>query len=162
MIRELGVSDLRLVGWYAAWPGVPGAIAMVWWGRRSDALNERRWHGLAGMGLAMAGLLAYVAASSSLWLALLSVSLISCGLICALPVFWALVTSRLDPVISAAAIALINSLANLAGAFSPSITGALKARSGNLHGGALVCVAVLLVGAGVYAWAARPRPEATS
>mgnify|MGYP004711676607 CR=1 FL=1 len=50
MLKAAGVSNTMQIGFYAAIPYMAAIVAMVWWGRRSDRLGERRWHALPGEG----------------------------------------------------------------------------------------------------------------
>lgn len=145
LIREMGVVDLQMVGWYAAVPSILGAPVMYFWGRHSDLHGERRWHGVAGMVIGACGLWGIVLAGGNLWLTLAALSLASAGLIACLPVFWATCTGLLSPVVAGVAIAFVTSIANLGGAFSPAITGAIKARTGSLDGGIAFCIVLLSI-----------------
>src|SRR5690348_8810762 len=43
IIKGLGMSNIT-TGWLTAIPYAIGAVAMVYWGRHSDATRERKWH----------------------------------------------------------------------------------------------------------------------
>ncbi|AMO24059.1 MFS transporter [Ramlibacter solisilvae] len=161
LIRGLGVTDLRLVGLYAAVPSVFGAAAMYLWGRRSDTKNERQWHCMSAILVGAVGLLAIIWTSPRLEWTMAALTIAGAGLIAALPVYWALVTSRLEPMAAAVGIAFINSMANLSGAISPALTGAIKARTGSFDGGIVICVALLVLGALVVGLMAKPAASKT-
>ena len=68
---------------------------------------------------------------SNPWLAILAVTICACGVLAALPGFWALPTAYLTGAAAAAGIGLINSLGNLSGFVAPYVTGALSDATGN-------------------------------
>jgi MFS family permease len=148
IVREFHLS-LMQVGIVAAIPFAVGGCGMMWWGRRSDRLDERRFHVLLPMALAIAGL------AGSTWvtiptlkLALLCVA--SFGVFSALPIFWALLPGLLGPAVAAVGFAVINSLGNLSGFAAPFVVGVIKDATGNTAGGLQViaaygCVAWLIL-----------------
>ena len=108
-------------------PFIATAIAMVLVGMRSDRARERRWHIAIP---AFIGAVALAAASHSRQ-PLLVVGGMTLGMMGAEAMtgpFWALATEQVGAN-AAAAIAVINSIANLGGYFGPDIIGLL--RSGN-------------------------------
>jgi nitrate/nitrite transporter NarK len=148
IVREFHLS-LMQVGIVAAIPFAVGGFGMMWWGRRSDRLDERRFHVLLPMALAIAGL------AGSTWvtiptlkLALLCVA--SFGVFSALPIFWALLPGLLGPAVAAVGFAVINSLGNLSGFTAPFVVGVIKDATGSTAGGLQViaaygCVAWLIL-----------------
>ncbi len=44
ILKSAGVTSTMTIGILAAIPYIAAIFAMVWWGRRSDRLGERRWH----------------------------------------------------------------------------------------------------------------------
>ncbi|MGD9622470.1 MAG: MFS transporter [Mycolicibacterium sp.] len=139
-------------------PFVVAAIVMVPWARHADRTGERVWH------VAIPAIVGGVSIPAALYmtdpyLAMLAVTLSTCSVICALPVFWALPSTFLTGVAAAAGIALINSLGNLSGFGGPYITGWLTDLTGSsklalwVVGVLSLCSAVVVVGLG-----ARPKP----
>ena len=129
----------------SATPYVVGTIAMVWWGRRSDRLAERRWHTAIPLFIAAAG----IAASTVLddpTLKMIAFCVAGFGIFACLPVFWTLPTAFLSGAAAAAGIAVINSIGNLAGFAGPFAMGWIKDHTGSYTGGLL-----LLAGLGVIA-----------
>jgi MFS family permease len=47
LIKSWGVSDLLMIGLYAAVPNVFGIVGMILMARSSDRRKERRWHFMA-------------------------------------------------------------------------------------------------------------------
>src|SRR5437588_1809822 len=129
----------------AATPYAVGLIGMVWWGRRSDRLVERRFHTAFPLLVAAAG----IAASTALddpTLKMISLCVAGFGIFACLPVFWTLPTAFLSGAAAAAGIAVINSIGNLAGFAGPFAMGWIKDHTGSYTGGLL-----LLAGLGIIA-----------
>ena len=95
---------------------------MVPWARHSDRTGERVWHVAIPL---IVGAVSIPAAlyMSDPYLAMVAVTLSTCAIMCALPVFWALPPTFLVGMAAAGGIALINSLGNLSGFGGPYITG---------------------------------------
>jgi MFS transporter, ACS family, tartrate transporter len=129
----------------AAAPYAVGLVAMVWWGRRSDRVAERRFHTAFPLFVAAAG----IAVSTALddpTLKMLSFCVAGFGIFACLPVFWTLPTAFLSGAAAAAGIAVINSIGNLAGFAGPFAMGWIKDHTGSYAGGLL-----LLSGLGIIA-----------
>ncbi|ALL68529.1 Nitrate/nitrite transporter [Paraburkholderia caribensis MBA4] len=145
IVREFHLS-LMQVGLVAAIPFAVGGLGMLWWGRRSDHHDERRFHVLFPMGLAVAGLAgSTVVTVPALKLALLCLA--SFGVFSALPIFWALLPGLLGPAVAAVGFAVINSLGNLSGFAAPYVVGVIKDATGSTAGG-LQAIAIY----GAIAW----------
>jgi ACS family tartrate transporter-like MFS transporter len=132
----------------SATPYAVGLVAMVWWGRRSDLVAERRFHTAFPLFVAAAG----IAVSTALddpTLKMLSFCIAGFGIFACLPVFWTLPTAFLSGAAAAAGIAVINSIGNLAGFAGPFAMGWIKDHTGSYAGGLL-----LLSGLGIIAMGA--------
>jgi MFS family permease len=142
------------VGWIAGGAYLVGAAGMIWNGNDSDRRNEVRGHfavaaALGAAGLAMTGILA----DAGPWPVVLALTLAIAGTMSAIPVFWQLPNRFLDGAAAAAGVALINSIANLAGAVAPYSIGLVKDSTGHLSIG-LVAAAIVEAGAVLLALAA--------
>jgi MFS family permease len=139
-------------------PFVVAAIVMVPWARHADRTGERVWH------VAIPAIVGGVSIPVALYmtnpyLAMLAVTLSTCSVMCALPVFWALPSTFLTGVAAAGGIALINSLGNLSGFGGPYITGWLTDLTGNSKVALWVVGAFSLASAAVVVYlGARPKP----
>ncbi|AXF06191.1 MFS transporter [Paraburkholderia hospita] len=147
IIKEFGLSDLQ-TGFLSAVPYALAAIMLVWWGKRSDAKLERRYHTVipivfASVGLAAAALLTDPAART------IAFSCAAIGCWAAMPVFWSLCFGNIPRKNAAGAIAVINAIANLGGFTGPSIMGFFRDRTGDFVVGLLVLAGVNLVAAGI-------------
>ena len=153
------LSD-QMVGFVVAIPYLATAIAMVLVGRHSDRSRERRWHTALPAFLGATALV--VAAYGRAPLTVLAG--MSLGMLGAQSMggpFWAMATSRMSGATAGAAIAVINSIANLGGYFGSSIIGLLRSPSGSFGGGLLSIGAVLAV-SGCMALLAGSQPSRRS
>lgn len=152
---HLGVIQRGLV---TSIPYAVAAIVMVPWAWHSDRTGERVWH------VAIPAIVGGVTIPAALYmtdvyLAMVAVTLCTCAVMCALPVFWSLPSSFLTGAAAAGGIALINSLGNLSGFGGPYITGWLTDLTGNSKVALWVVGTLSLAAAAlVVALGARPRP----
>lgn len=139
IVKGFGLTNLQ-TGFVTAIPYGVGTLAMVYWGRRSDRMGERKWHCAIALALAAGG----IAASTVLpdpALKMLALSVSACGVFGFLPVFWALPTAFLSGAAAAGGIAIINSIGNLSGFAGPYVMGYLREQTGGFGAG-LWCLAV--------------------
>ncbi|MCK2236306.1 MULTISPECIES: MFS transporter [unclassified Crossiella] len=127
-------------------PYAIGAAVMIWWGRHGDRTRERTWH------VALPALLGGLAIPIALYLgnplaAMIAVTVCACGVLAAMPTFWALPTTFLSGAAAAGAIGLINSLGNLSGFVAPYVTGALADATGSQRTGLWLVGAAMLMSA---------------
>jgi MFS transporter, ACS family, tartrate transporter len=160
VIRALSGLSYFWTGAVAVLPFLATVVVMVWVGMRSDRTGERRWHTAVPAFAAGASLVVAGYGSS----AIVVVTAIGLGLACAESMvgpFWAMATSRLEGLSAAAAIAVINSLANLGGYFGPDIIGLFRTANGGFRGGLLAIAAtVALSGATALIVGRNPPPKA--
>ena len=144
IVKAFGLNTF-LTTLVSATPYAVGLVGMVWWGRRSDHLVERRFHAAFPLFVAAAG----IAVSTALddpTLKMISLCVAGFGIFACLPVFWTLPTAFLSGAAAAAGIAVINSIGNLAGFAGPFAMGWIKDQTGSYAGGLL-----LLAGLGIIA-----------
>jgi len=147
ILKSLSQASNFVVSLYSALPFIFACVFMFANGRHSDRTGERRWH--LSLPLMASGLLLAVATySSNLSLAYVLLVL-AVGLNWAVtPVFWAVTTEYLAGGAAAAgAIALINSVANLAGVGLPPAMGWMRDQTGTYQL-ALLLIAMALFGGG--------------
>ena len=144
IVKAFGLN-IFLTTLVSATPYVVGTIGMVWWGRRSDRVAERRFHTAFPLFLAAAGIALSTALDDPL-LKMISFCIAGFGIFACLPVFWTLPTAFLSGAAAAAGIAVINSIGNLAGFAGPFAMGWIKDHTGSYAGGLL-----LLAGLGIIA-----------
>jgi MFS transporter, ACS family, tartrate transporter len=140
IVRGFGLS-YTATGFVTALPYVAGTIGMVYWGRHSDRVGERREH------VAIAALVAGLGIAGSTLVddpvgKMLLLTLAGFGIFGVLPVFWTLPTNFLAGAAAASGIAAVNSLGNLSGFFGPYVMGKIKDSTGSYTIGllAISCV----------------------
>jgi D-galactonate transporter len=163
IVKTFGLNTF-LTTVVSALPYLAGVIAMVWWGRRSDHMAERRFHTALPLFLAAAG----IAVSTALddpTLKMLALCVAGFGIFACLPVFWALPTAFLSGAAAAAGIAVINSIGNLAGFAGPFAMGWIKDHTGSYTGGLLLLAVLGIIAMGIVLMLSRnevaeplPRP----
>lgn len=135
-------------GLVTAIPWAIAAVVMVPWARHADRTGERVWH------VAIPAIVGGVSIPAALYLAnpylaMVAITLSTCSIMCAMPVFWALPSTFLTGTAAAGGIALINSLGNISGFGGPYVTGWLADLTGSNKAGLWVVGALSLAAAGV-------------
>jgi MFS transporter, ACS family, tartrate transporter len=128
-IKSFGVSTMA-TGWLNALPSILAALAMIWWGHRSDAAGERFWHTfvpLAVSGVALVLLIPFPELLPSM--ILLCVSVVATAV--TRGPFWALASEWLSARSSAAGIAMINGIGTGLGFICNSLMGLTKQATGS-------------------------------
>jgi nitrate/nitrite transporter NarK len=131
----------------AAVPYLFGTVAMILWARHSDATRER----VAHVGLPLPLPLAAVALGvcgymDNPYVTIVALVVAAIGIFCTFAVFWTLPTAWLSGTAAAGAIALINSIGNLAGFGGPYLIGWVKEATGSTSTGLLVLAVLPLIG----------------
>jgi ACS family tartrate transporter-like MFS transporter len=138
-----GATGLRLTMITTA-PFLAALVAMVYVGRWSDRVGERRLV-VAGCAVATAiGMIIAVRFQTSTPLLVVGFAIAQMGLRSLAGVFWAIPPQILGGAAAAAGIALINAIGNLGGFVGPTIIGALLDATGAYTGGLLALTGVLL------------------
>jgi sugar phosphate permease len=143
IVKQFGLSNMQ-TGLVSAIPFAVGALGMLWYGRRSDRLLERRSHTCIAFMITALGLVATALLPSPV-LRLWALCLASFGVYSVLPVFWSMPTAFLSGAAAAAGVAYINSIANISGFAGPFVMGWIKDTTGSFDGGLLVIAGVSLI-----------------
>ncbi|MET4231561.1 sugar phosphate permease [Bradyrhizobium sp. I1.8.5] len=161
-IRELGVSNYLHIGLYSAIPYTVAGIVMIALGRSSDAYNERRWHVALPAAVGTLALIMVPQVSHEFTLSMALLTLATAGLYSTLPAFWTFTTISLSRAESAAGIAIITSVGNLAGFVSPLTIGKIRTETGSMTAGIYLMAAIVLMGmvAMILGTRAQRRQEA--
>jgi MFS family permease len=158
IVKSVSGQESFTVSVLSALPFLFACVFMYFNGTHSDRKRERSWH--LGVPLMLAGvLLALAVATSNPWLAY-GLLVVAVGLNwAATPVFWATTTEYLSGAAAAASIALINSIANVAGLGLPPVMGWIK-DSTQSYDYALLLVSAALLAGGVLGFylARKPGP----
>ncbi|HEY4126095.1 MAG TPA: MFS transporter [Rhizomicrobium sp.] len=129
IVKALGFDDLQ-TGFVVAVPYVATMIAMIVWARLSDARGERIRHIIQPTLIAAASLLIAAFLGANPW-TVVALTVATMGVYAALVVLWTLPQSFMSGTAAAAAIALVNCVANLGGFLGPTVVGYLKQATGS-------------------------------
>ena len=142
LVKQLGFTSTMQIGWIMSGIYLLGAAGMILNGRHSDRAKEARLHcgGAALVGAVGLAVVALVSDNAGVALAALAVAVV--GTMSAIPVFWQLPNYFLSGTAAAAGIALINSIANLAGFGAPWMLGVVKTNTGSFTSGLLAVAAI--------------------
>jgi len=143
IVKAFGFTNVQ-TGFVTAIPYAFGSIAMILWARHSDRTRERVWHvGLPLLLIAVALAVSGVVSNPTITLIALTVAAV--GVFCTFALFWTLPTAWLSGAAAAGAIAMINSIGNLAGFGGPYLIGWVKEATGSTSTGLLVLAAMPLI-----------------
>ncbi|WP_013592157.1 MFS transporter [Paraburkholderia phenoliruptrix] len=149
IIKNMGVASALNVGLLSAIPYAFGIVAMLVVGRSADRRAEHRWHYLVPCAIAALGLVISALYGRQQVVSLAALTIACMGLQCLAPVFWRIPTSLLGGVAAAAGIALVNSIANLAGFVSPYMIGWIVDQTGSPRFALYVIAAFLVLSAAI-------------
>lgn len=157
IIKGLGNLSNFQVGLVSIVPFALGAVAMRYWGVRSDRSQGGAFYLAAP---AVLGAIGFFAAAftgqSALTLAMFVIAAL--GIYAALPVFWGRPAALLSGVAAASGIALINSIGNLGGYLGPFAVGWLHDLTGGYAAGMIALGAGLLIAGALAALPAPRKP----
>jgi MFS family permease len=144
IVKAFGLTNAQ-TGFVTGIPYLFGTIAMISWARHSDASRERVMHVGAPMLLTAValGVSSYITDPTATMAAL---TIGAIGVFCTFAVFWTLPTAWLSGTAAAGAIALINSIGNLAGFGGPYLIGWVKEATGSTSTGLLMLAILPLIG----------------
>ncbi|WP_244132624.1 MFS transporter [Burkholderia sp. BCC0397] len=148
IIRQSGISSPLVIGLLTVIPNVAGAISMITVGRRSDRMQERRWHFMATVSITAIGSLLLAAFHSSWLPAIVFLTFVSIGQYGAFSVFWSIPPTYLSKSTAAIGIAIISSLGQISGLLSSWMLGVLKDLTGSMVTG-LYVVSIIQVTTGL-------------
>ncbi|OFI37113.1 MFS transporter [Arthrobacter sp. SW1] len=150
LVKAVGITDIATLGWVMSAVYACGWLGMVGNGWLSDRNRESRWHtataaALGALGLVLASV--FLNQGSTLGV-VLSLALSAAGTMGAIPVFWNLPARFMSGTALVAGLAVINSIANLAGYFAPQLLGGLKESTGAYNSGLYLIAAVEFLAVG--------------
>lgn len=148
IVQGMGVSNL-MTGFVIAPAYVVALVAMILWGRSSDARGERAWH-VALPALMMMASLLVASQSQSNPAIFICLSLVVVGSMALQGPFWVLPSAFLSGSAAAGGIALINTMGTAAGGFAgPYVLGLLREATGGYSAGMLALAVGPLLTAGI-------------
>ena len=136
IVKAFGLTNAQ-TGFVTAIPFLFGTIAMILWARHSDATRERVAH-VGGPLLLTAAALAISSYLNDPTTTMAMLTIAAIGVFCTFAVFWTLPTAWLSGTAAGGAIALVNSIGNLAGFGGPYLVGWVKDATGSTSTGLLV------------------------
>jgi len=147
IVREVGVTDIKTLGWVMAGIYACGWLGMIGNGYLSDRAKEVRWHTAIAVTLGAVGLLltTYFLGQKSATGVVVSLALAAAGTMGSIPIFWQIPNRFLSGMALVVGLAVINSIANLAGYFSPQLLGFLKTSTGAYAPGLMLIALVELI-----------------
>ena len=140
------MTNLVTNGFVTAIPYLAAGIGMILIGRSSDVTGERRWHYAVCCFIGAAGLLGSASVTNSIPLAVTGLSIAYIGILAGFGIFWSMSTTFLQGTAAVAGIAVINSIANLAGYVSPYVLGIVKDATHSVTFGLVLIAGALIVG----------------
>lgn len=147
MIKEMGVTDIAQISFYAVIPFSLAAVGMITVGRSSDKRRERRWHYTISMlfGAAMMCLAAFWTGDMISRLVILGLA--GFGFSGGVVVAWSLPAAYLEGKTTAAGIAMVSTLATMSGLFAPWVIGFAREMTGTNEAALLTIAAVMVLAA---------------
>src|SRR6185312_808694 len=146
LIRTAGVRGATAIGLVSAIPYIVTLVLMNVLGHSADRRREQHWHLVVPALIGAAGFVVAPTAPS-VGVAIAALSLAAAGAITCAPLFWSLPTAFLAGAGTAAGIAVVNSVGNLAGFVAPFVVGWAKDATGSAAVGMYAIAAMLVVGA---------------
>jgi sugar phosphate permease len=157
IVKSLGqLSDIE-VGALSSLPFLLGVVGQITMSRHSDKVRERKNHLAACYFAASLALIASAVAPGAVS-AYVCLCLVGATLYAGTPIFWTLVGSFMTGAAGAVGIALINTIAQVAGFFGPWFVGLIKDQTQSF-GPALAMLAAFLLTAAILAVLLKNRPE---
>jgi MFS transporter, ACS family, tartrate transporter len=129
IVQSMGFSNLAN-GFVVAACFIAGMLAMIYWGRRSDAKGERIWHVIIPLSLAAAGMIVASLVHSN-FVMLLAVAVSVVGTLAYNGPFFMLPSTFLGGTAAAAGIGLVNTIGSFGRILASPIVGVLYQRTGS-------------------------------
>ncbi|MEN0106503.1 MAG: MFS transporter [Pseudomonas sp.] len=162
IIKGLGFTDALVIGWISAVPYLAAGVFMLLVGRSADLRNERRWHLVVPMLMGAIGLILAANFASVPVIAIIGLTIATMGALTGLPMFWPLPTAFLSASVAVAALALINSIGQMAGFLSPYLVGWIKDQTGSTDAALYSLAALTIVGSVIALRVSRPGKAAAA
>lgn len=147
------------LAWLSTLPALTALAGQLFVGWNSDRMNERRWHTIVPIIVAVAALAVAPFTRGSLPLTVLCFMLALGGLKAYHPAFWTMPYLFLSSSAAAASIGLINSVGNLGGQVGPYVMGKVETLTGSFAGGIYFLAASMSVCAAIVFFLGLGRKE---
>lgn len=156
LIQGAGVSDLYQLGALAALPPLVAIFAQQFNARRSDRVQERRWHAAIPTFVAAAGFALIPVVQGNLIPSMACLMVISIGLYSATGPYWTLPSTQLPGSAAAGGIAIVTTIGGLGAFVSSWIVGIIVEWTGSPNSGLLYYAGLAAVGAFLMLLATKP------
>jgi MFS family permease len=153
IIKSYGLTNMQ-TGLLNAIPFALASIVMIWWGSRSDRTGERIWHASVPLMLTAASL-ASALYFSSLFAIVVILCLAVIGIYAGKGPVWAVSMEWLSASTTAAGLAQINAISNLAGFGTTYVMGYIKDATGSFSLALVPLVALSATAAWAIVWIGR-------
>jgi sugar phosphate permease len=150
IIKSYGLTNMQ-TGLLNSIPFALAAIAMLWWGHRSDRKSERVWHAALPLLLAAASLAAAIV-FDSLGSIVVILCLAAIGIYAGKGPAWAVSTEWLSASTAHAGLAQINAISNLAGFVKTYAMGAIRDATGRVSLSLVPLVALSATAGAAILW----------
>jgi ACS family tartrate transporter-like MFS transporter len=154
-IKSFGLTNAE-VGWVNALPYVFSAVAMIWWGHRSDRRNERLWHTAIPLGLSGLALALCIPFPTLIPTVTLLCVCVVCTSVTRGP-FWALASEYLSAPSAAAGIAMVNAMGTGCGFICNALMGSIYDATHSYPLAMLPIVAFAILGTVVLVILGQPK-----
>lgn len=160
IVGDAGIDNIVTLGWTMSGIYLCGWIGMIGNGWVSDKIGNPRATTIGAAFLGASGLLGAMIFTNmgSLVGVILSLAISSLGTMGAISSFWSLPPLIMSGSALVAGLAVINSIANLAGYFAPQLLGSLKDMTGSYSLGLIIIAAVELLGVFMMVVFIKPKP----
>lgn len=160
IVRSSGITNVLHIGLLSALPYIVAVVVQQWIARRSDRLQERRWHAAIPALVAAVGWFVLPFVQEHTWLALAMLTLMTAGSFGATGPFWSLPANYLTGTAAAGGIAIVTTFGGISGFVSPIIVGWAATATGSLAAGQAYYGMLMLLGAVVLLNGTRPASAA--
>lgn len=157
IVRGSGITNVLHIGLLSALPYIVAVIVQQWVARRSDRMQERRWHAAIPALVAALGWFLLPLVQEHTWLALGMLTLMTAGSFGATGPFWTLPSTYLAGTAAAGGIAIVTTFGGIAAFLSPIAVGWAATATGSLASGQMYYGTLMLLGASVLVYGTRSR-----
>lgn len=147
MIKEMGVTSVAQISFYAMIPFSLAAVGMITIGRSSDKCRERRWHYTFSMLFGAAMMCLAAVWTGDMISRLVILGLAGFGFSGGVVVAWSLPAAYLEGKTAPSGIAMVSTLATMSGLFAPWIIGFMRETTGTNEAALFSIAGVMVVAA---------------
>jgi len=147
ILKQSGVQNVWEIGLLSSLPFVVAIGAQQLWARHSDRTAERRWHAAIPALMMAAGWFLVPQISASTALAMLMLTMMAAGDLCATGPFWTMPAMYLSGDAAAGGIALTTTIGGLGAFFAPTVAGYLTTQTGSAAAGQYLYAGIVAAGA---------------